>query len=94
MMKEYVAQFSERLVGLTGSERDIAAVTKAYRVYSAKSPGSAGAAYLMDHTSLVYLMDRDGRFAAHFTPSTKAEDMVTAIRAVLSKPAANPVQSQ
>ncbi len=87
VMKEYVAQFSERLVGLTGSERDIAAVAKAYRVYYAKSPGSAGAPYLMDHTSLVYLMDRDGKFVTHFTPNSKAEDMVAAIRQALAKPA-------
>ena len=88
VLKEYVAQFSDRFIGLTGSERDVAAAAKAYRVYFAKSPGSAGAPYLMDHTSLVYLMDRDGRFLAHFTPNSKAEDMVAAIRLALSKPVA------
>jgi len=87
VMKDYVAQFSPQLIGLTGSERDIAGVAKAYRVYYAKSPGSAGAPYLMDHTSLIYLMDRDGRFVTHFTPNSKAEDMVKAVRLALAKPA-------
>src|SRR6185369_7513345 len=79
LLKDYVAQFSDKLMGLTGSERDVAAAAKAYRVYYSKSPGSAGAPYLMDHTSLVYLMDRDGRFLKHFTPNGKAEDMVAAM---------------
>lgn len=86
VLKEYVPQFSERMLGLTGAERDIAAVAKAYRVYYAKSPGSAGTPYLMDHTSLVYLMDREGRYLAHFTPNSRAEDMVAAIRLALAKP--------
>lgn len=90
VLKEYVPQFSDKMIGLTGSERDIAAVTKAYRVYYAKSPGSAGAPYLMDHTSLVYLMGRDGRFLTHFTPNGKAEDMVAAMRAALAKPITPP----
>jgi protein SCO1/2 len=42
----------------------------------------------MDHTSLVYLMDRDGRFVTHFTPNGRAEDMVNAIRLTLAKPVA------
>jgi len=86
LLKDYVAQFSDKLMGLTGSERDVAAAAKAYRVYYSKSPGSAGAPYLMDHTSLVYLMDRDGRFLKHFTPNGKAEDMVAAMRLALAKP--------
>jgi protein SCO1/2 len=88
VMKDYVAQFSDKLVGLTGSESDIAAVAKAYRVYYAKAPSSDGSPYLMDHTSLIYLMDRNGRFLTHFTPNGKAEDIAAAIRdAIKNSPA-------
>ncbi len=83
VMKDYVAQFSDRLIGLTGSERDIAAAAKAYRVYYAKAPGADGSPYLMDHTSLIYLMGRDGHFLKHFTPNGKAEDIAAAIRAAI-----------
>ncbi len=73
VMKQYVANFHPRLLGLTGSAEEIAAVAKAYRVYYSKVENNSGPdAYLMDHSSIVYLMDRDGRFLKHFTYSTDA----------------------
>lgn len=86
VLKDYVAQFSPRYIGLTGSDREIAQVAKAFRVYYAKSPGSGGAPYLMDHTSLLYLMDQNGRFHTHFTHNNRAEDIATAVRKLLANP--------
>jgi protein SCO1/2 len=86
VLKDYVAQFSPRYIGLSGSDRDIAQVAKAFRVYYAKSPGSGGAPYLMDHTSLLYLMDQNGRFHTHFTHNNRAEDIVAAVRKLLANP--------
>ena len=86
VLKDYVAQFSPRYIGLTGSEREIAQVAKEFRVYYAKSPGSGGAPYLMDHTSLLYLMDQNGRFNTHFTHNNRAEDIVAAVRKLLANP--------
>ncbi len=84
VMKQYVANFHPRLLGLTGSAEEIAAVAKAYRVYYSKVESNTGPdAYLMDHSSIVYLMDRDGRFLKHFTYSTDsaalAKDLAEAI---------------
>jgi protein SCO1/2 len=70
-MKAYVANFHPRMVGLTGNLNEISAVAKAYRVYFKKS--GAGDAYLMDHSSIVYLMDKEGKFLKHFTYSTDAK---------------------
>lgn len=86
VLKDYVAQFSPRYIGLTGTDREIAQVAKAYRVYYAKSPGSGGAPYLMDHTSLLYLVDQNGRFHTHFTHSSRAEDIAAAVRKLLANP--------
>ena len=86
VLKDYVAQFSPRYIGLTGSEREIAQVAKEFRVYYAKSPGSGGAPYLMDHTSLLYLMDQNGRFHTHFTHNSRAEDIAQAVRKLLANP--------
>jgi len=86
VLKDYVAQFSPRIIGLTGSDREIAQVAKLFRVYYAKSPGSGGAPYLMDHTSLIYLMDQNGRFSTHFTHNNRAEDIVAAVRKLLANP--------
>ncbi len=86
VLKDYVAQFSPRYIGLTGSDREIAQVAKSFRVYYAKSPGSGGAPYLMDHTSLLYLMDQNGRFHTHFTHNNRAEDIAAAVRKLLANP--------
>lgn len=65
VMKDYLASFDPRIIGLSGSPEATAAVEKSYRVYSHKVPGQNGE-YTMDHSAIVYLMDRDGRFAGSF----------------------------
>lgn len=77
----YAANFHPRLVALTGSKQAIAAAARAYRVYYARSEDQKpGPDYLMDHTSIVYLMGRDGKFLAHFTHNSSAEEMASGIR--------------
>ena len=84
-LKPYVANFHPKLVGLTGSETAVAAAAKAYRVYFAKSNTEAGSGeYLMDHTSIIYLMGPDGRYLTHFSHGVTAEKMAKRIRENLS----------
>ncbi len=78
VMKEYLSSFDPHLEGLTGNPGQIAKVTTAYRVYVRKVPLKDGD-YTMDHTALIYLMDRDGKFVAPFnlkrTPEAAAADL-------------------
>jgi cytochrome oxidase Cu insertion factor (SCO1/SenC/PrrC family) len=83
VMKTYVENFGPRLTGLTGTAGEIAAAAKAYRVYYKKVENSDANAYLMDHSSIVYLMDRNGRFVKHFTYSTDARALSEALRAAI-----------
>lgn len=71
-LKDYMAHFHPSLLGLTGTREEIAAVAKAYRVYYAKVGDKDGADYLMDHTTIVYLLGPDGEFVKHFTYGTDA----------------------
>lgn len=82
-LKEYVAQFGSTMVGLTGTPEQIAAAAKAFRVYYQKVPGKDGAPYLMDHSSIFYVMDRDFRFVKHFTHQSKAEDIAAALKPLM-----------
>lgn len=66
VMKDYLSSFDSHLSGLTGDPATIAAVAKAYRVYFKKVPLDQGG-YTMDHTAIVYLMDKDGRFVSPFS---------------------------
>lgn len=61
-LARYLQSFDPRIVGLTGSEAEIAAVGKSYRAYWRKVPTDDGD-YTMDHTASIFLMDRDGQFA-------------------------------
>jgi tricorn protease len=64
-VKQYVAAFTPRLIGLTGSDEQIAKVAQEYRVYYAEHrTGSGPNDYTMDHSSVLYLMGPDGKFIA------------------------------
>lgn len=86
VLANYVSNFDERLVGLTGSPQQIAAIAKAYRVYYAKAENKAAPAdYLMDHTSIIYLMAADGSFLKHFSYTTDAKALSDGIKQVIEK---------
>ncbi len=57
---EFAAAFSPRLLGLTGSSAEVDGAAKAFKAYYAKGTQSAGG-YLMDHSRVTYLMDRNGK---------------------------------
>jgi protein SCO1/2 len=83
VMKSYVENFDGNLVGLTGSAEQIAAAAKAYRVYYKRAGNSASSDYLMDHSSIIYLMGPDGRFVTHFSYTTDANDLAAKLSDVL-----------
>jgi protein SCO1/2 len=78
VIKDYLSNFDPHLRGLTGDPAALNTALKAYRVYAKKVPLDNGD-YTMDHTALVYLMDKDGRFVAPFnvnrTPEAEAADL-------------------
>lgn len=60
-VKKFVGQFHPRLIGLTGTDAQIAEAAKAYVVQYHKVENSNPENYLMAHTQLAYLMDPDGK---------------------------------
>lgn len=78
VMKDYVSNFDPRIIGVTGSAEETAAMEKSFRVYSRKVPGKDGE-YSMDHTAIIYLMDKEGRFVNAFNveqpPQAAAQEL-------------------
>jgi protein SCO1/2 len=78
ILKDYLSNFDPRLEGLTGSQAAIDHMIKTYRVYAKNVPTGDGD-YSMDHSILVYLMDKQGRFVAPFnlkrSPEAAAADL-------------------
>lgn len=81
-MKEYLSSFDPHLEGLSGDPAEIAKVITSYRVYAKKVPTKDGD-YTMDHTALIYLMDRDGRFVSPFNLKRTPEEAATELKRYL-----------
>ncbi len=81
-LKDYLSSFDPHLRGLTGDAAAIAAMEKIYRVYSKKVPLKDGD-YTMDHSALVYLMDKQGRFVAPFNIKRRPEEAAADLRKYL-----------
>ena len=80
VMKDYLSSFDPHLRGVTGDETAITAVEKEYRVYAKKVPTGKDGDYSMDHTALVYLMDKQGRFVAPFNLKRRPEESAAELR--------------
>jgi len=80
-MAQYVAAFHPALQGLTGSPEQVQTAIKAYRVYAKRSDGEADTPnYTMDHSSILYLMGKDGKFLAHFGHTATAADIAGGVK--------------
>jgi protein SCO1 len=78
VLKDYLSSFDPHLSGLTGDLPAITAVAKEYRAYF-KKVAVDGGDYTMDHTTITYLMDKEGRFVSPFnlkrTPDVSAAEL-------------------
>ncbi|MCW8835227.1 MAG: SCO family protein [Rhodospirillales bacterium] len=80
-LKPYVAAFHPRLVGLTGTEEEIASVARSYRAYYARADEEGDKeTYLVDHSALTYLMGPDGEFLTTFSYGSPAETVAKGLR--------------
>ena len=84
VLKDYVAAFGDKLVGLTGTPEQIQRAAKAYRVYYAKHGGAESGEYDMDHSSVIYVMDPDGHFVANFTHESEPKQIAERLRTLIS----------
>jgi protein SCO1 len=82
VLKDYLASFDPHLRGLTGDQVAVDQAIKDYRVYAKKIPLQGGD-YTMDHTAIVYLMDKDGQFVAPFDLQRSADTEAAELRRYL-----------
>jgi protein SCO1 len=79
IMQDYVSSFNPAIVGLSGDAQAVEAAEKAFRVFARKGEKQADGDYSMDHSSVVYLMDKNGAFVQAFNverpPEEAAKDL-------------------
>lgn len=81
ILQDYVSAFGAPITGLGGSPEQVAQAARAYRVYYARHNKPGG--YDMDHSSVIYVMDPQGRFVANFTHQTTPDAMAARLRALM-----------
>jgi len=67
-IRDFLKNFNNKIVGLTGSVNQIDAILKQYRIYRkfSEDPDSSDD-YLINHTSLFYLVDENDKYVQHFS---------------------------
>jgi protein SCO1 len=66
ILKAFLENFDSRIIGLTGDPSKTEAIAKGFRVYAKKVPGEKPGDYTVDHSGVVYLMDKRGKFVSAF----------------------------
>ena len=67
-IRDFLKNFNNKIVGLTGNVNQIDAILKQYRIYRkfSEDPDSSDD-YLINHTSLFYLVDENDKYVQHFS---------------------------
>jgi cytochrome oxidase Cu insertion factor (SCO1/SenC/PrrC family) len=82
-LKEYMAMFHRRFVGLTGDATALDAAARAYRVYYARV-ALEKSDYTVDHSAFIYLMGRQGEYLGFFPPGTSAEILLGTLKPLVA----------
>jgi protein SCO1/2 len=85
LMHAYLSSFDKRIRGFTGTPKQIAMIAKEYRVYYKKIPTSGGS-YVMDHSSVIYLMGSNGQFVSMITYQEKDDSALAKLRDLILAP--------
>ena len=83
VLADYLKPQSDRVVGITGPVAEIEALQKGWRVYSKKVPLDDGD-YTVDHTALLYLLDRNGDYWGHINYGADREEALRKLRDLLA----------
>ncbi len=85
VLKEYLSNFYPTFIGLTGTPEQIKKAGDAYRVFYRKTDQKSSSDYLMDHSSIVYLMDENGKYLKHFAYGTTPEKLAAGIKKTIEE---------
>lgn len=86
VVRDYVARFSHRIVGLTGSPAQVQPVLDSFHVMARRHVSTTDipdGAYLMDHSSVLYLMDGNNHLAAMLPIDSSPQAIADRLRTVL-----------
>ncbi|HID81186.1 MAG TPA: SCO family protein [Chromatiales bacterium] len=83
-LKQYVSHFYPNMIGLTGSQEDIRRIAKNYRINFRKKSTESSINYLVDHSSVYFIIGRDGKLFTHLLYDATLEEIAEKIEHALS----------
>jgi len=86
-LKAYVHFFGADFSGLTGTPEEIAKIGEAYHVYYKKVPTADGSGYMVDHSTVLFLLGADGAYLDHYGRALPIDEIVQRAVARLKAPA-------
>ncbi|MEL6964061.1 MAG: SCO family protein [Pseudomonadota bacterium] len=81
-LADYAPHFHPNLMALTGTDEEVAAAAKAYRIYYS-IPNKEGDDYAVDHSTFIYLMDPAGGYRTHFSHNATPEEVAARLETEL-----------
>ena len=81
VLKDYLASFNEAFIGLTGNIEDIEKMARQYKIFRLKV--GEGDSYTIDHSSAIYLVDKDGQVRLRYPYGFKIEGIVDDIKKLI-----------
>ncbi len=83
VMHDYLSSFDKHIRGFSGTPDQIAKIAREYRVYYKKVPTDDGD-YVMDHSSVIYLMGPRGKFVGLIAYQENDDKAVSKLRNLLA----------
>ncbi|MFN7039007.1 MAG: SCO family protein [Alphaproteobacteria bacterium] len=84
-LKSYMEHFNTKIIALNGTLEETEIVAKNYKVYYNKIAGQGdGKNYLIDHSSLIYLIDTKGNFNSVFYAKATADDIALKLKQLIT----------
>lgn len=79
VLKKYLSNFDPRIIGLTGTDEQLKQAASAYKTYFSANSESGN----VDHSSFIFLMDKNGVYTKHFAYDAPAEEIANAVSELL-----------
>lgn len=83
LLKTYMEHYHPAFLALRGTKEQTDMIMKDYRVYANKVMDESASDYVLDHTTFVYLLGRDGKIITMFHFGTPATQIAKTIKAHL-----------
>jgi protein SCO1/2 len=80
VLREYLSHFHPSFLGLTGTEEEVMAAASPLGIFMSKHEGSPATGYLVDHTSSVLAIDRDGNLRLIYSFDIPGEAIAEDVR--------------